>query len=309
MGSEFDAKVRAATFAFLLRERDVHGGAIPWDVIERGVQVDGRRVPIANRQQGIHKPVGLDGALTLKTTFARPGHEPYDDGFEPDLGLFRYHYRDPATPGPRAMKMAAADNRAVRDAMRHRLPVAYLFGVDKGWYLPVCPAYVVNDDPAARTFHVDPTELGASLTDVVAEPPERRYRAGVVHYRLHQARFRQLVLRAYRRSCAVCRLKHEELLDASHILTDADGGEPTVRNGLALCKLHHAAYDRSVLGIRPDLTVEINRRILEVVDGPLHEHGLLDFHGQRLMVLPNRREDRPDPELLERRYEQFRTAG
>jgi hypothetical protein len=59
------------------------------------------------------------------------------------------------------------------------------------------------------------------------------------------------VLRAYRDCCAVCRLRHEELLDAAHILPDGHPrGEPVVRNGLALCKLHHAAFDRHILGIR-----------------------------------------------------------
>ena len=309
MADAFDAKVRAATFAFLLRERDIHGGAIPWHVIERGVTVEGRRVPIANRQQGIHRPSGTLAALSLKTTFARPGEEPYDDGFEPDLDLFRYHYRDWATRSERARKMAEADNAAVREAMRLRLPVVYLFGVSPGVYLPICPVHVVDDDPAARTFHVDASGLPTALPDLAAESPERRYRARLVHERVHQARFRELVLQAYRRSCAVCRLKHDELLDASHILSDAEGGEPTVRNGLALCKLHHAAYDRYVLGIRPDMTIEINQRILKVIDGPLHEHGLLDFHDKRLMTVPRRSTDRPDPELLERRYEQFRDAG
>jgi hypothetical protein len=39
-----------------------------------------------------------------------------------------------------------------------------------------------------------------------------------------------------------------ELLDAAHILPDGHPkGEPVVPNGLALCKLHHAAFDRQRL--------------------------------------------------------------
>ncbi len=50
----------------------------------------------------------------------------------------------------------------------------------------------------------------------------------------------------------MCRLKHVDLLDAAHILSDSDGGQPVVTNGLSLCKIHHAAYDRGIVGVRPD---------------------------------------------------------
>ena len=83
---------------------------------------------------------------------------------------------------------------------------------------------------------------------------------------------------------------------------------PPVRNGLALCKIHHAAYDCHVLGVRPDLVVEIRADLLEEVDGPMLEHGLKGRHGERLMVLPAMRAERPDPELLGRRYREFRAA-
>ncbi len=45
---------------------------------------------------------------------------------------------------------------------------------------------------------------------------------------MHQQEFRQRVLRAYRERCAICRLRHEELLDAAHILPDG----PMLRYGL-----------------------------------------------------------------------------
>ncbi|MGI8867651.1 MAG: HNH endonuclease [Mycobacteriales bacterium] len=52
---------------------------------------------------------------------------------------------------------------------------------------------------------------------------------------------------AYETRCAVCRIGHRELLDAAHILPDTHPrGEPVVPNGLALCKIHHAAYDRNI---------------------------------------------------------------
>ena len=85
---------------------------------------------------------------------------------------------------------------------------------------------------------------------------ERRYSTAEVRQRLHQQGFRERVLGAYKDSCAMCRLKHRELLDAAHIIPDSEpDGHPVVSNGLALCKIHHAAFDARVMGVRPDLVV------------------------------------------------------
>src|SRR5690606_23487409 len=101
---------------------------------------------------------------------------------------------------------------------------------------------------------------------------------------------------------------YRELLDASHIIPDGHPhGVPEIRNGLALCKIHHTAFDRSFIGIRPDTTVEVRADILEEKDGPMLKHGLQGMHGQRLH-LPTRPEHRPDREALEYRYELFRTS-
>jgi putative restriction endonuclease len=94
-----------------------------------------------------------------------------------------------------------------------------------------------------------------------------------------------------------------------HIIPDnALRGEPVVPNGLALCKIHHAAYDRNILGIRPDYVVEIHHRLLVETDGPMLRHGLQEHHGKLLMQVPTRRSERPDPDRLVERYVQFRAS-
>ena len=77
---------------------------------------------------------------------------------------------------------------------------------------------------------------------------------------------------------------------------------------LSLCKIHHAAYDANILGVRPDLVVEVAPHLLEEVDGPMLTHGLQGMGGTRLLI-PRERVARPDPERLEDRYEQFRAAS
>jgi len=114
---------------------------------------------------------------------------------------------------------------------------------------------------------------------------------------------------AYETRCAVCRLGHRELLDAAHIIGDREEhGIAAVTNGLALCKIHHAAYDRNILGIRPDYVVEVHGRLLDEIDGPMLRYGLQEHHGKDLMQLPSRRAERPEPERLMERYAQFTAA-
>jgi putative restriction endonuclease len=123
---------------------------------------------------------------------------------------------------------------------------------------------------------------------------------------VHQPVFRARVMVAYARTCAICRLKHPELLDAAHIVGDSEvDGLASVNNGLALCKIHHAACDQNLVGISGDYRVHINGDLLLEVDGPMLKHGLQEMHGISLS-LPDRAADLPSPERLDTRFETFR---
>lgn len=230
---------------------------------------------------------------------------PYEDEIDPD-GLLVYRYRGTNAEHP--------DNAGLRRAMLRRVPLIYFYGLVPGEYLPVWPVFVVGDLPEALTFRVAvdaPNTLwssdssGASL----AGEDRRRYITATTQRRLHQEAFRARVLQAYQDRCAVCRLRHSELLDAAHILYDKHPrGMPIVPNGLALCKLHHAAFDGHILGVRPDLVVEIRDDILREHDGPMLLHGLQGFQGKPVHV-PRSESLRPDRELLAERYELFRKAS
>ena len=101
-----------------------------------------------------------------------------------------------------------------------------------------------------------------------------------------------------------------KLLDAAHIVKDKDPeGRPVVSNGLSLCKLHHAAFDANFIGIRPDYVVEVRADVLDEEDGPMLLHGLKEMHRVPLEVLPRKQTEKPDPAMLEKRYEEFRGAA
>ena len=103
--------------------------------------------------------------------------------------------------------------------------------------------------------------------------------------------------------------RSEELLDAAHIIPDSDPlGDPVVGNGVALCKLHHAAFDRFFFAVRPDYVIEVSPAILAEHDGPMLVVGLQQIHSQRIF-LPRRLAERPDPARLERRCQQFLGAA
>ncbi|MCA1726390.1 MAG: HNH endonuclease, partial [Actinobacteria bacterium] len=184
-------------------------------------------------------------------------------------------------------------------------------GVAPSVYTVTSPVWLVHEEPDQHQFVLAVDELTreswqprlavAPMTD-----PVRRYAEVLRKQRLHQKVFSPRVIAAYDSQCAVCRLRH--LLDAAHIKEDAAGGLPIVPNGLALCAIHHRAFDAQVLGIRPDYRLEIRADILAEHDGPTLQHALKEMHGGAL-VLPRRRLDRPSPELLEERYEEFRAAG
>jgi putative restriction endonuclease len=254
---------------------------------------------------GIWKPRGLRYPISVTTIAPKPGHPPpYDDTPGPD-GTIVYRYRgtDPGHP----------DNVAMRDIMRLRLPIAYFKGIEPGRYRALFPTFIVGDDPSQLAVTLDiaagaVAETGMLVGDGPAEAL-RRYAIRAVRQRLHQDQFRSMVLHAYRCRCAVCSLKRRPLLDAAHIVEDADpDGIAAITNGLSLCKIHHAAYDRNFLGIDPDLTIHIAKDLLDEIDGPMLQHGLKSMHGKRLATVPARIDDRPDRDRLRLRFEAFRRA-
>src|SRR2546426_4130285 len=174
--------------------------------------------------------------------------------------------------------------------MQRQAPLVYLYGVVPGRYMPCWPAYVVGDDPRGLCFTIAMAarRIAAAGEYAVSEPEDairRSYVTRLGKQRMHQQEFRQRVLRAYREQCAICRLRHTELLDAAHILPDTHPrGQPVVPNGLALCKLHHAAFDANIVGVRPELVIDVRHDVLAEIDGPMLRHGLQEMQGRKLFV-------------------------
>lgn len=299
LGDDLDGRVRAAAMAWLRRR------CTPADPVVRRAELldfhfEGRRFPLIDNQLGIRKPRELPAALSILTTYsADRGRAPYEDGLGPD-GLLRYKYQG-TDPG-------LYTNVGLRRAFELGVPLIWFFGVQPGLYLPFHPVWIDADEPDRLQVAVaiDRAQRAAAGA---ASPIERAYARRISRQRLHQPVFRERVIQAYETSCAMCRLRHGALLDAAHIIPDREErGIPAVSNGLALCKIHHAAYDANILGIRPDMVVQVRTDILAEIDGPMLEHGLQGMHDVALTI-PRRRADRPDPAAIDERYERFRVAS
>ena len=296
-----DHSVRITAFNWLSEQVIIHGDVLPRKLLEKGFIFNDERVPLIS-PQGIFKPRILELPLTINTA----PHGPYDDSFDVN-GVLLYKYRG-TDPQHR-------DNVGLRKAMQDRIPLIYFHGVVPSKYLAVWPVYIVHDDPANLTFRVLADDASTVSTETQLEgsvsegaDARRAYITSAVKIRLHQRGFREKVLAAYRTQCSLCRLKHAELLDAAHIIPDNEpDSTPTVDNGIALCKLHHAAFDSFFLGISPDYIIKMRKDILDEKDGPMLQYGLKEIHAKKI-ILPSSNNLWPNPDYLDRRYQKFKRA-
>ena len=299
--AEQQHRLRGEAMAWLAaRTQD---GSLPISSEEiREFRFEGDRFALMDPQRGIRKPAAFSAALSIRTVWRPEGvARPYEDAIGAD-GLVRYKWRgdDPDH----------AENRALRAAMTEGEPLVWFWGIAPAVYQAIFPVYLVGEERSSQQFVVATDGLQhLRPTDSPLEEVLRRYLRSETVRRLHQPVFRSMIMRAYEMSCAVCALRHGELLDAAHIVEDRhELGVAAVRNGLALCKIHHAAYDARILGVSPDLVVQVRADILDETDGPLLEHGLKRLHGQPLRTVPRRASERPDRELLAVRFARFQAS-
>ncbi|HCY76729.1 MAG TPA: HNH endonuclease [Ignavibacteriales bacterium] len=293
-----DEQIRLAAFDWLRDQTDKYDQVLSIELLRQGFIFKNERISLV-APQGIFKPRSMELPLSITTA---PLSE-YDDAFRPDEYL-NYKYRGD--------NIHHRDNVGLRECMKQGIPLVYFLGLVPGKYLPVWPVYIIGDDPANLSFTVAVDDLGSIIKDEgkIKEPDGRKlYITTMVKVRLHQQAFREKVLYAYKSRCALCQLKHNELLDAAHIIPDGEPeSKPTVDNGLSLCKLHHAAFDKYFIGITPDYIVEVRKDVLEEFDGPMLQHGLKELNGNKIFV-PTKKIEKPNPDFLDIRYQRFLKAS
>lgn len=313
MTDELDLEIRQAAFSRVRALSRQYDDIVPLAALREGFTFAGKRLSFGSFYNGIYRPKQFAGPAALCLVTAPPkggGKAPYDDGYDAATNRYIYHYRTASSDTAAARLQAEVDNRALRAAYELRAPLIYFHGVGPAQYSPVHPMFVIDDDPERRVVMLQGGLPIADVGDGGLQSSEalRRYATREVRVRLHQHRFRYNVMRAYGGSCAICALRVASLVQAAHIIEDGHpDGAAAVVNGIALCAIHHLAYDRNVLGIDPSGVVHIASDLLGESDGPMLRVGLQGFH-RTAILQPRRKLDRPDPERLETRYEQFKAA-
>lgn len=138
---------------------------------------------------------------------------------------------------------------------------------------------------AKQTFEYSQELQTSSQEDfkLIKETPQVSYQ-----YRseARSAAFRRLVTEAYNHTCVVCRLRlltpegHTSVV-AAHIVPWRDSRNDDPRNGLALCGVHHWAFDEGLIGVDNDYEILVSPVVS--IEGNTADR-LLRFFNQKLYL-------------------------
>lgn len=300
-----DNRINRYAFKRIRQLELMYGDDIPWHAIEKGFEINGEKIFLANKARGIFKPKQLSrGLLSIKTTIPREGRVNIYSDEESSKGYFRYSLQrgDVRTGG----------NKHLWEVYEDKSPFIYFYAVAPSVYKALWPCFVMAIYPEQLYCEVVvgnsmllPEDKRIPETYKVPKQLERAYRVAESRVRIHQAAFREQVLEAYGYQCAISTLPVPALLEAAHIIPDSDPeGDALVTNGIALSRIHHRAFDANLIGIDPTYKIHISGKLLDLDDGPLLEEGLKSYHGRKI-YLPKNAKYFPDPERLDRRYSLF----
>ncbi|RXK52054.1 hypothetical protein EAF64_02535 [Halorientalis pallida] len=156
-------------------------------------------------------------------------------------------------------------------------------------------------EPSTEEIEREKSEL-AQAVESEPELTEDETQYVETRRRARDRAFTELVREAYDNTCAVCGAQRESPdgnpeVEAAHIYPLSEDGRNDVRNGVALCKFHHWAFDSGWLSFTD------NHEII-VADAPNKNgyHELKQLEGQSLH-LPENGDVHPQPIFLERHRE------
>lgn len=150
---------------------------------------------------------------------------------------------------------------------------------------------------ALRHMAADPLE-----TEIDDLPASRRKVMATTLRLLRDRRFGEKVLTAYAHRCALCGVQLR-LLDAAHILPVAHPeSNDKVTNGVALCSLHHRAYDMTLVTFDENYAVLISQDAAGRLAADGRDGGLPAFQAALApsLLLPQVQANHPSPHMIAR---------
>ncbi|MBI4849883.1 MAG: HNH endonuclease [Nitrospirae bacterium] len=181
-----------------------------------------------------------------------------NDGYEKSFNLIRH----------------IKSSYQIRDMVRHAYLDKELFALlllDKN--RTMFRRVIINDyfDPEEKNRLVKAINLSRKAMKyehlLIAEANEP-YTANIPQERIRfkekvrEAGFRHLIMSIYNYTCSVCNmriltLEGASVVDAAHIVPFSVSANDDIRNGIALCKLHHWSFDEGLISIDDSFRVMI----------------------------------------------------
>ncbi len=243
-----------------------------------------------------------------------PGVETIILGYDPGRGVFagfdaRAH-ADPLGSSPsiqikeRALEEAVATGLALHIKSSAELVFAirpdflglYIEHLDALHDATLAP----DDLELLEAMTADPAGVSSDDIEATKGPPERRRVLRTVLRFLRDRRFRSRVLTAYSHRCSACGVQLD-LLDAAHIVpVGQPGSTDEVSNGVAMCALHHRAYDRALIAFDTSFDLHISKARLDELKLAGCDGGFDPFAAalRKTLLLPAAAGDRPDLALI-----------
>jgi putative restriction endonuclease len=200
-----------------------------------------------------------------------------------------FYYIGEGLPEKGDQKETAA-NKALIDAVDKETPI-YLFtsSKDNEWiYEGMADVkdyqYINNGERNVYRFKMERIELGSEEFEEVqetvteAEDPdlteEQTYTS--TERKVRSSTFAKEVKQAYDFQCAFCGARRfspegNPEVEAAHIFPKEEGGNDNIRNGLALCRLHHWAFDYGWLSMTDDLEIIVKQNVEQEVPESFNE--------------------------------------
>ncbi|MDX2299518.1 MAG: HNH endonuclease [Xanthomonadaceae bacterium] len=247
--------------------------------------------------------------VTIPTLEARPGETTLLLGWHSGYGVFvgfditKHAGAVAASPSIQVREdaLASAHRHSFAVHLRNNGEIAVAFR----------PEFLVDYALNAKALHATGTvdqdvnllNTLDSVTDADVNAVINKDRKSVIsqivrRYRAHD--FRNRVLSAYGYRCAACGVQLE-LIDAAHIIPVAEpSSTDETQNGVAFCKLHHAAFDRNLISFDPQYRIEVSdRQVGRLADANLIG-GLRQFqrHLRDAIILPADHRDYPNPDYI-----------
>ncbi|WP_448167974.1 HNH endonuclease [Burkholderia ambifaria] len=260
---------------------------------------------LANKAKGIHKPAGLEYALSIRQSLGGPYH---DSVSELSDGSWQLHYAQEGSDP------SYFTNRALAACMRDSIPIGVMIQVmpkPNPQYKVLGLGQVIDWNES--TFTIRQFILNQSTTDSIDPEPlrgafdifdERDARIRTLRSiagRRGQPAFRDNLIRAYGGVCAVTGCQVVETLEAAHILPYRGEHSNHVQNGLLLRADLHTLFDLGMFDIAPDSLV--------VRFDPYIQDKIYTIYDGNKLILPSNETNWPSRQALHARLVRRRVAN